>query len=98
MRIANEPESYRKMRAREALGMREKRRAEKERGPTLGRKQLLMSIIKDATNDEIEAIYELIEDSDRLYDLAQRIQERTKGNGSAPAEQPEGSQGAPATV
>ncbi len=85
MKFFREPESYREDRAKEALAMREKR---KEIGPTLGRNRLLMNIIKDATAEEVDDIIELIEGSDRLYDLAQRIQERTKSNGSAPADQP----------
>ncbi len=49
--------------------MREKRM---EIGQLSGRKQLLISILRDVTDEEIEAIYELIADS-RLYDLARII-------------------------
>ena len=87
-----DPEAYKKYLEKQAETMRAKRRAEKENdgkgsdGLTLDRKQILIRAIKVATEEEIEALHELIADSD-LEGIQASIEERTASNGSAPAEQ-----------
>lgn len=88
MQFCNDPNAYEIDRAKAAAAMKKKRDAAagEGTGPTQAMlvRRLLINILKDATDEEIEALYELIKEDDRLSDLAQRIQAIT-----TPTEQPE---------
>ena len=81
MQYARNPEKYTEERVQDALSKREKR---KENGQMSGQKRALLKALHEATDSEIEALYELMIRNESLKRLRDMIpaEYRSKANGS----------------